>query len=82
MVDPAQLIAEGKVMVTPGVYDVLSAKIAARVGFPAAVLTGYGVAASYLGEPDFGLFTATSCSTWPAASPPRSPSGWCSTTHH
>lgn len=46
-------------LVTPGVYDVLSAKLAARAGFPAAVLTGYGVAASYLGEPDFGLFTQT-----------------------
>jgi 2-methylisocitrate lyase-like PEP mutase family enzyme len=53
------LIAQGKVMVTPGVYDVLSAKIAERVGFPAVVLTGYGVAASHLGEPDFGLLTQT-----------------------
>ena len=53
------LISQGKVMVTPGVYDVLSAKIAERVGFPAVVLTGYGVAASHLGEPDFGLLTQT-----------------------
>ena len=51
------LMAQGKMLVTPGVYDVLSAKLAARAGFPAAVLTGYGVAATYLGEPDFGLFT-------------------------
>jgi methylisocitrate lyase len=53
------LISQGKVMVTPGVYDVLSARIAERAGFPAAVLTGYGVAASHLGEPDFGLLTQT-----------------------
>jgi 2-methylisocitrate lyase-like PEP mutase family enzyme len=53
------LIFQGKVMVTPGVYDVLSAKIAERAGFPAVVLTGYGVAASHLGEPDFGLLTQT-----------------------
>lgn len=53
------LIAEGRVAVTPGVYDVLSARIAERVGFPAVVLTGYGVAASHLGEPDFGLLTQT-----------------------
>jgi len=53
------LISQGKVAVTPGVYDVLSAKIAQRVGFPAVVLTGYGVAASHLGEPDFGLLTQT-----------------------
>lgn len=53
------LIREGRIMVVPGVYDVLSAKIAERAGFPSVVLTGYGVAASYLGEPDFGLLTQT-----------------------
>jgi 2-methylisocitrate lyase-like PEP mutase family enzyme len=53
------LIRQGQVMVMPGVYDVLSAKIAECVGFPAVVLTGYGVAASHLGEPDFGLLTQT-----------------------
>jgi len=46
-------------MVVPGVYDVLSAKIAERAGFSSVVLTGYGVAASHLGEPDFGLLTQT-----------------------
>lgn len=46
-------------MVVPGVYDALSAKIAERAGFHSVVLTGYGVAASYLGEPDFGLLTQT-----------------------
>jgi len=51
------LVAAGRMMVVPGVYDVLSAKLAERAGFPAVVLTGYGVAASYLGEPDFGLLT-------------------------
>ncbi len=44
-------------MVVPGVYDALSAKIAERAGFPAVVLTGYGVSATYLGEPDFGIVT-------------------------
>ncbi|MDP2950494.1 MAG: oxaloacetate decarboxylase [Chloroflexota bacterium] len=53
------LIHERRIMVVPGVYDVLSAKIAERVGFPSVVLTGYGVAASHLGEPDFGLLTQT-----------------------
>jgi len=46
-------------MVTPGVYDALSAKLAERSGFPSVVLTGYGVAATYLGEPDFGILTQT-----------------------
>lgn len=53
------LIRERRIMVVPGVYDVLSAKIAERAGFSSVVLTGYGVAASYLGEPDFGLLTQT-----------------------
>lgn len=53
------LIRERRIMVVPGVYDVLSAKIAERTGFPSVVLTGYGVAASHLGEPDFGLLTQT-----------------------
>jgi 2-methylisocitrate lyase-like PEP mutase family enzyme len=57
--DVHPLVAAGQMMVVPGVYDVLSARIAERAGFPAVVLTGYGVAASFLGEPDFGLLTQT-----------------------
>ncbi|MED5417963.1 MAG: isocitrate lyase/phosphoenolpyruvate mutase family protein, partial [Verrucomicrobiota bacterium] len=53
------LVASKRLMVVPGVYDALSARLAERAGFPAAVLTGYGVAASHLGEPDFGLLTQT-----------------------
>lgn len=51
------LLERGDVVVMPGVYDALSAKLAEQAGFPAVVLTGYGVAASYLGEPDVGLLT-------------------------
>ena len=51
------LMREHRIVVVPGVYDVLSAKVAEHVGFLSVVLTGYGFAASYLGEPDFGLFT-------------------------
>jgi 2-methylisocitrate lyase-like PEP mutase family enzyme len=50
-------IANGEVLVAAGVYDVLSAKLAARAGFQSVVLSGYAVSASYLGEPDFGLLT-------------------------
>ena len=53
------LMAEHEITIVPGVYDVLSAHMARAVGFRGAVLTGYGVAASYLGEPDFGLLTQT-----------------------
>lgn len=51
------LVADGSLVVTPGVYDALSAKLAERAGFPAVVLTGYGVSAALLGEPDLGLLT-------------------------
>ena len=43
----------------PGVYDTLSAKIAERVGFPMAFISGYSVAATSIGEPDLGLLTQT-----------------------
>jgi 2-methylisocitrate lyase-like PEP mutase family enzyme len=43
----------------PGVYDTLSAKIAQRVGFPLAFVSGYSVAATAMGEPDLGLLTQT-----------------------
>ena len=38
----------------PGVYDMVSARIADNFGFPALYMTGYGVSAS-LGLPDAGL---------------------------
>ena len=55
---PPPLVEAGRMMVVPGVYDALSARIAARAGFPAVVLTGYGLSAAHLGEPDFGLLNA------------------------
>jgi 2-methylisocitrate lyase-like PEP mutase family enzyme len=39
----------------PGAHDVLSAMILERAGFPAVFMSGYGVAASFLGDPDIGL---------------------------
>jgi 2,3-dimethylmalate lyase len=59
----AQLIrrslAEHGQLIMPGVYDALSAKIAARVGFEVIFITGYSLSATLLGEPDFGLLTQT-----------------------
>lgn len=46
-------------VVMPGVYDALSAKIAARAGFEVIFITGYSLSATLLGEPDFGLLTQT-----------------------
>ena len=46
-------------LIMPGVYDALSAKIAARAGFEVMFITGYSLSATLLGEPDFGLLTQT-----------------------
>jgi methylisocitrate lyase len=46
-------------LIMPGVYDALSAKIAARAGFEVIFITGYSLSATLLGEPDFGVLTQT-----------------------
>ena len=43
----------------PGIYDPLSAIIAEQAGFPLGFISGYSLAASSIGEPDFGLLTQT-----------------------
>jgi 2,3-dimethylmalate lyase len=53
------ILDEHKAIVFPGVYDTLSAKLAARTGFPMAFISGYSVAATAIGEPDLGLLTQT-----------------------
>ena len=46
-------------LIMPGVYDALSAKIASKTGFEVIFITGYSLAATMLGEPDFGILTQT-----------------------
>ena len=46
-------------IVAPGVFDMLSAKIADRLGFHAIYMTGSGTVASFLGLPDAGIATYT-----------------------
>jgi 2,3-dimethylmalate lyase len=46
-----------RAVLMPGVYDALSARIAARVGFEIVFISGYSVSAVRLGEPDFGFLT-------------------------
>jgi carboxyvinyl-carboxyphosphonate phosphorylmutase len=54
-----RLLAAYGDIVIPGVYDALSAKLAERAGFPLACISGYSVAATQLGLPDFGYVTQT-----------------------
>jgi methylisocitrate lyase len=54
-----RILREVGAIAFPGVYDTLSAKIAERAGFPMAFVSGYSVAATYIGEPELGLLTQT-----------------------
>lgn len=45
----------GQPLLLPGVYDALSARLAAAAGFDALYLTGAGLANARLGVPDIGL---------------------------
>ena len=54
-----RILNEVGALAFPGVFDTLSAKIAQRAGFPMAFVSGYSVAATAIGEPDFGLLTQT-----------------------
>lgn len=50
-------IGERQAVIAPGVFDMISARIADSMGFDALYMTGYGISASYLGLPDVGLAT-------------------------
>ncbi len=50
-----QEIENGGFITAPGVFDLISALIADRMGFKALYVTGYGTVASSLGLPDAGL---------------------------
>lgn len=52
-----RLLAGPDLLVAPGAYDALSARLIAQAGFPAVYMTGFGTAASVLGQPDVGLLT-------------------------
>ena len=54
-----RLLAGSEFLTLPGVYDALTAKIAAKVGFKCLVMGGYSIAASRLGQPDVGYLTMT-----------------------
>lgn len=54
-----ELLKRPGIVVAPGVYDCVSAKLAEGAGYEMVLLTGAGVAASLLGAPDVGLLTLT-----------------------
>jgi methylisocitrate lyase len=53
------LAAEHRPLVMGGVYDGLTARLADQAGFEVLFMGGFSVAATMLGEPDFGYLTQT-----------------------
>jgi methylisocitrate lyase len=54
-----QLLERPEILVVPGVYDCLGAKLAEQLGFEVVASSGFGISASTLGLPDYGFLTAT-----------------------
>lgn len=52
-------MASDAVLIAPGVYDMVSLRLADSFGFDALYMTGYGTVASSLGLPDAGLASYT-----------------------
>jgi carboxyvinyl-carboxyphosphonate phosphorylmutase len=54
-----KLVLDEEILVLPGAYDALSAKIIEQAGFKAVTLGGYPASASLLAKPDVSLLTLT-----------------------
>lgn len=52
-----RILSEGRTINMPGVYDGLSSRLATAAGFEVLFVSGYSVAASRLGMPDYGYLT-------------------------
>ena len=52
-----KLLNSPNILVIPGCYDALSAKLIERAGFPAAFMGGFAVSAARIGMPDTGLIS-------------------------
>lgn len=54
-----QLLQEKKALPAPGAHDVISAKLIEKAGFKAIQVSGFGLAATYLGLPDMAFISFT-----------------------
>lgn len=63
----AQLLRERlkdpSIIIAPGCYDCLSARLIEQAGFEAAFMTGFGASGSVIGQPDYGLMTMNEMAT-------------------
>ncbi len=55
LIDVLKARPKDRVIAAPGVYDMVSLRMAAAMGFDALYMTGYGTVASHLGLPDAEL---------------------------
>src|ERR1700752_2050728 len=61
------MLAPGAAVLLPGVANALAARVVADLGFPAAYVTGAGIANTFLGVPDNGLVTLSELASHVAA---------------
>ncbi|WP_414167422.1 isocitrate lyase/PEP mutase family protein [Streptoverticillium reticulum] len=59
-----ELVTGPELLVMPGVFDPLGAKLAERAGFPAVQCTGLGISAVHLGYPDYSMLSMTDMVTY------------------
>ena len=50
-----ELLAAAEILVMPGCFDAISARLTERAGFKATFMGGFAVSASRIGMPDAGL---------------------------
>ncbi len=66
------LVDAPEILVAPGAYDAITARVIERAGFPAVYMTGAGTVNAHLGVPDIALGSLTEFVRTPAASPTAS----------
>lgn len=58
-----EILLRKEIAIAVGVYDGITARLVEAAGFEVALLSGYGVAGSILGMPDYGMLTMTEMCT-------------------
>ena len=50
-----KLIEDDEILVAPGIYDGITARLVQSMGFKTALISGAGISNSRLGKPDVGI---------------------------
>jgi methylisocitrate lyase len=54
-----EILKRPGILVVPGVYDCIGARLIEQIGFEVVFTSGFGISGSTLGLPDYGFLTAT-----------------------